>query len=260
MKETKRKLPEIIKDLQENKLTIQEISMKYDLSRNSISNINLGNTYFNKNIDYPIRKVRANPGLDNYYKAFVQHYCHLYNIKQLHIIVGKFNYNTIANMVNSEEKIPYTYNPQLETRRRVFDVIRTPRKEYLVSTQDTIELPDSIYIKFLARFNTPIADVIEIFLDIINNEGGVYKMSPLKTKDDIKQYLDWEGTQSSIIWFIKGVYYNRIKEVQGQKFYYDDFDISHFDNLLTKRESNIAKKMVQFETKENFTRRNTNEN
>lgn len=61
-------LNNIVNDLKENKLTILEISEKYDLAESTIYRINSGETHFNQNLIYPIRAVNGN-------RTAIKHYC-----------------------------------------------------------------------------------------------------------------------------------------------------------------------------------------
>ena len=255
MKGIKKILNDIILDLEREELSIKEIAEKYGVSKGTISNINNGKSHFNNNRKYPIRKARENRCINVYYKAFISHYNKHYNYKQLHIIISKFSYPTICDMARFVNKGDYGYNAELEERRKVFDIITTPNKKFLNSI-DKITFEDAIYIKFLARFNTKIEDVIYIFLDIINRESEVYQMIPLQTKEDVIKYLSWGGKQSSILWFIQGIYYNTIKNINNQPIFFDDFDIEkHFKDVLTTKQLKIAKEMLDFHTQENYLRR-----
>lgn len=51
-------LSNIIKDLKEDKLSIKKIAKKYNVSRDTISDINNGHSYVNKKLTYPIRKLK----------------------------------------------------------------------------------------------------------------------------------------------------------------------------------------------------------
>lgn len=53
-------LPNIIEDLRKSNMTQKEIAQKYNISQMTVSNINLGNRWYNKKISYPIRKNRQN--------------------------------------------------------------------------------------------------------------------------------------------------------------------------------------------------------
>ena len=50
----------IVKDLQESSLTQLEIGKKYSISKDSVTDINLGHTWHNPLISYPIRKKEKN--------------------------------------------------------------------------------------------------------------------------------------------------------------------------------------------------------
>ena len=50
----------VIQDLKDDKLSLAEIAKKYDCSPIIISYINTGKRYYNKNINYPIRKKDKN--------------------------------------------------------------------------------------------------------------------------------------------------------------------------------------------------------
>lgn len=253
MKRIQESLDSIINDLQHDELSIVEIANKYDVSRNTITNINNGTSYYNKDLTYPIRKVKKKKGYNYYYKAFVQHYYKQYGLKRLHIILSQFNYNTLNNWLK-EEIVPYSYNKELEERKFVFDCITKPRKEFITS-QNSITLRDAVYIKFLARFGVSLADVIYTFIDVINYEGGYYKLKPLKTKEDVEKYLDWGGTESRIIWYIKNVWYQKFYNYDNEPYYYNDFDLSVFNNILNEKELQIASEMMNCNTKENWKRR-----
>lgn len=53
-------LNQIIEDLKDNKLSLKEISIKFNCCENTITKINNGNHYYQDNIDYPIRKKNKN--------------------------------------------------------------------------------------------------------------------------------------------------------------------------------------------------------
>lgn len=53
-------LKEIYKDLEDSILSLEEIAKKYNVSYTTISKINRGITYFQKNYSYPIRKKKKN--------------------------------------------------------------------------------------------------------------------------------------------------------------------------------------------------------
>jgi hypothetical protein len=48
-------LEEIITDLIKNEVYIKDLSLKYHLSPEAISNINNGKHYYNPNLNYPLR-------------------------------------------------------------------------------------------------------------------------------------------------------------------------------------------------------------
>lgn len=48
----------IVEDLNQDKLSINQIAEKYNVSRDSISDINNGHTYYHDNFEYPIRKLK----------------------------------------------------------------------------------------------------------------------------------------------------------------------------------------------------------
>ena len=50
----------IVQDLKDDKLSLEEMSKKYNCSSCTISHINTGKKYYNKEIDYPIRKKNKN--------------------------------------------------------------------------------------------------------------------------------------------------------------------------------------------------------
>lgn len=259
MKGIKKLLNHIIADLEKEELSIKEIAEKYGVNKGTISNINNGKSYFDANRKYPIRDARENRCTNTYYKTFIAYYNKYYTYKQLHIMISKFSYPTICDMPKSVTKVIYGYNAELEERRKIFDIITTPNKKIL-SSIDKITFEDAIYIKFLARFGVKLEDIIYMFLNIINEESKVYQMIPLETKEDITKYLSWEGKQSSIIWFIQGIYYNTIKHINNQPIYFDDFDVEkYFESVLTVKQVKIAKEMLNFHTQENFLRRQ-NEN
>lgn len=256
MKGTKKLLNDIIADLEKEELSVKEIAEKYNLNRGTISNINNGKSYFDKNRKYPIRNARENRCTNTYYKTFVSYYSKHYSYKQLHLIISNFSYPTICSMgKGSTNSTIYGYNAELEERRKVFDIITKSNKNFITSI-DKITFEDAIYIKFLGRFGAKIEDIIFIFLDVINRESETYQMIPLKTKEDIVKYISWEGKQSSIIWFIQGIYYNTIKNIYDEPIYFNDFDIEkYFGSVLTEKQIAIAKEMLDFETQENYLRR-----
>ena len=47
----------IIDDLRDDKLTYFEIAKKYNINKNTVININLGKTLYNKYIKYPVREL-----------------------------------------------------------------------------------------------------------------------------------------------------------------------------------------------------------
>lgn len=49
-----------MQDLKDDKLSLEEMSKKYNCSSCTISHINTGKKYYNKEIDYPIRKKNKN--------------------------------------------------------------------------------------------------------------------------------------------------------------------------------------------------------
>lgn len=53
-------IQELIEDLKHSELTLQELAKVYNLSYATISNINRGLRYYNKELNYPIRKVTRN--------------------------------------------------------------------------------------------------------------------------------------------------------------------------------------------------------
>lgn len=52
---SKNELNNLIKDLIENKIFIKDLSKKYQLSREAISDINMGKRYYDSNLNYPLR-------------------------------------------------------------------------------------------------------------------------------------------------------------------------------------------------------------
>lgn len=53
----KEQINNIIKDLKEEKESLKELSIKYNVNISTISRINSGQTHYDKNINYPIRKT-----------------------------------------------------------------------------------------------------------------------------------------------------------------------------------------------------------
>lgn len=55
---TEEQYQQVYKDLIDNKLSLQEITDKYEMNLSSLSRLNNGHTYFHSTIDYPIRKTK----------------------------------------------------------------------------------------------------------------------------------------------------------------------------------------------------------
>ena len=51
-------LPFVINDIQNTKMSFKKIAKKYNVSNAIISDLNLGRSYYNKNINYPLRQTR----------------------------------------------------------------------------------------------------------------------------------------------------------------------------------------------------------
>lgn len=232
---------------------INDIADRYHVSRATVNNINIGKSH-KENILYPIRQSGNHYFTDNEV-AFIRYLAGLgYSAKQIHIIITKGSYSTISNIINYKtrpEEIEYKLDKFLEERREVFDFIVTPYPELINQFTSMITIDDAVYIKLLGRFMADLLDTLEIFLPIIESDmvGFTYK---IETREDIARYLEWGGTSFGTIWWIKSIFNNKINRIGEEFIHYDQFPIGRFKEVNFNVNLLIIKEMVEFETKENY--------
>lgn len=250
---SKKVVSQIKDDLENTEKTITEIAHQYEISRTTVMNINAGRTH-GENREYPIR---ANP--NNYFAkneiAFIQHLAFLgYSIKQIHIIMTKGSYSTIANILKpSSEKFKYKANSRLDRRRDIFDILVTPHAAFINSYSNILTYDDAVYIKFLGRFMANMVDVIYIYLPIMETEIMAMEY-PLESREDVKRYLEWGGTAIQNIWWIKNIYNNKVNNLEESPVFYNNFNIERFKQIDENIDLTIVEEMVNFRTKENYKR------
>lgn len=233
--------------------SIPEIAKKYNVSRASVNNINIGKSH-KEDILYPLRQP-ANYFFSDNEVAFIRHLSvEGYSAKQIHIIMCRGSYSTISNILGEKTRSNLgDYEPvdYLEERREIFDFIAAPKTEFINPFTDNITVDDAIYIKLLGRFMAPLLDTIEAFLPIIESNMVGYTY-PLETREDIAAYLEWGGTAFPTIWWIKGIFNNKINRIGDIAVHYDQFPIERFLEVEPNINLDIIKEMINFETKENY--------
>jgi hypothetical protein len=239
-------------------LTITDIAAKYNVSKATVNNINVGKSH-RENTIYPIRQSSNNYFSDNEV-AFIRKLSNAgYSAKQIHIILTKGSYSTISNILNKKtraEELEYVSDNFLEERLRVFNFISTPHTELINQHSNEITFEDAIYIKFLGRFMADLLDTLVAFLPIIEEDMIGFNF-PIEDREDLERYLEWGGTQFKTIWFIKNIFYNIINRIDEDLIYYNDFPIVRFKEVNPRINLLIVKEMVEFETKENYKKNHT---
>ncbi len=247
----------IKQDLLLTDLALGDIAKKHKVSRTSVVNINTGKSYPEQQFEYPIRSAQQTRLSDNE-ASFIKELVKLgYSAKQIHIILGKTSYTTISNVIQGKTRASaddYKPDGYLEKRKYTFDLIATPWPQFVNTYTDSITLEDAIYIKLLGRFMAPIEDVIEIFLPIIESDFVATEF-PIESREDLLKYLEWGGTRFPTIWWIKGIFVNKINNIQGEPIFYDDFAADQYLIIDEYADIELIKEMIAFETKENFKRR-----
>lgn len=106
----------VYKDLIDNKLTIQEIAQKYNMSIGTMSRLNNGIHYFHSNITYPIRKTKVNTsGIYNCNSKFSQQDINnIYNLLQFSLNISikdiAKQYNVYASTIQNINNGKTYYN------------------------------------------------------------------------------------------------------------------------------------------------------
>lgn len=241
---------EIKECLENTDLSYREIAKQFNCSTSTISSINNGQTYTEERT-YPIRNTTSS--LTDNERAFC---CKLfkegYTVKQIHIILSKGSYSTMANVVKGRGE--YIYDEVLEKRRQTFDIITTPSEVFINTLSYDLTIHDFVYIKFLSRMNVSLNDILVLYMPLINYPT-MFSNYPIKTLDDIQRYIEWGGTKNKIIYWILQVYYNKVNTYNNEKFYYNDININRFLKLSQSLDLQIVKEMLNFETKDNFKQR-----
>lgn len=185
MKTTKSNLDFIYKDLQENILTFEDISNKYEISLTSLYRINNGKTFKKDGYEYPLRQGHIIPK-DQILKSFISTYQEIYTPAQFNIMLkGLADYNTIYNYYNIKNKTSYIKDANgimelYENRRAIFNVLITPHPELLQKSKgieegelNPISLHDAQYLKLMSRLNNGgkigIENYLMLFIDEIND-------------------------------------------------------------------------------------------
>lgn len=243
----------IKKDLLTTENTINEIAERYQVSKATVNNINIGKSH-KEDILYPIRQPSNYYFADNEV-AFIRYLAEEgYSAKQIHIILTKGSYSTISNIIGYKtrpEEYTYIKDKFLEERKYIFDFIASPHTELINPFTDSITYEDAVYIKLLGRFMADLLDTLEAFLPIIESDmvGFSYQIT---TRKDLETYLEWGGTAFSSIWWIKSIFNNKINRIKEQIIHYDKFPIVRFREIDPNINLIIIKEMIEFETKENY--------
>ena len=240
----------IINDLSNTTLTINEIAIKYNVSRGTVNNINSGKTHNRNNLCYPLRKTKVILTLNEC--AFIKELSEIFNAKQIHIILGKASYSTISTIINDNKKYPeYQSDLYLDKRLSTFMKLLEPNKNLVNNYSYNLTIQDMNYIQFLGRIGADLNAVLYAFIELIEFETSFLKY-PIKTKEDLEKYLTWNGNNSQIILWIKNIYTRKIKKYKKLDINYLNIDADFFTKAYKDIDLEIVNSIINFNSKENY--------
>ena len=190
-------LENLYNDLASTTISIEELAKKYGVSSASIHNIDKGKTHYNSSLSYPIRKEPARATINPNKIAFLQLYKNTYKPSVMAAIL-EINYETACKYYAAEpQSLTYTYDPTIEERKYVVDVMAEPRPEFIHDYGDNgITWNDAVYFKLLYTLNKDEAAIVWCYKKWLDTEfiGETYPIAA--SIDDIRRYLEWDGTKS----------------------------------------------------------------
>ena len=241
----KEEINQIKLELRRNDLSITDIAALHHITPATVHNINQGRSYHDAAIEYPIRSVSIVNRIPPEKIAFINKYKHLYKPLVMSLIID-VGYETVLKYYAAPLEIGYEYNDQLEFRRRVIDKMSKPREELIHDYGDlTLTWEDAVYFKFLYTINRDEAAIIWAYKKWLDQEFVVQNYPITASIEELRRYLEWDGSKSKLIWFIRGIGNGKIKSIQTignttKDFYYNDFDITLLRPYMSKDEFNLA--------------------
>ena len=282
----------IVKMLIEQK-KIKDIATHYDVSTSLVSNVNNGRPkYVNKyEFVFPINK-NTKHNLEVYdkcyndetvsnkenVKCFVNFAAEKYNltIKQLHIIVGDYSYNSINNWLSDDRysAADYKQDKRLEYRLEQYMKMLTPICS-LILGNGFIYNEQIAYAKWLGRHN---ADRLQVYgclkyfynkeIELSNNLArlnGDTELEMLKTPEDVERYRDmrkdilgmeYKQEHREVQVFMKAFHnkqHNRGN--MSQYITYNDFDLGLLQEHIPGLDIKLVVEFTNFETRDNYIKR-----
>ena len=245
-------LEQLYNDLASTTLPIEELAKKYGVSAATIHNIDKGKTHHNSALSYPIRKEPARATINPNKIAFLQLYKNMYKPSVMAAIL-EINYETACKYYAAEsQSFTYIHDSAIEERKYVVDVMAEPRPEFIHDYGDSgLTWNDAVYFKFLYTLNKDEAAIVWCYKKWLDTEF-IDETYPITASiDDLRRYLEWDGTKSKLIWFIRGIGNGKVKTVQvsGGKtkdFFFNDFEIRRFRPYLTEEQFRIAEDIIDY--------------
>ncbi len=260
---TLKQAKEILYDMYYNGFSNEKITEVYGINERQIYNLRSGKTFPKiprpetpKAVAKIVKENRVKNKMSEVERSFISTLRkHGLGVKQIHIIVGNYTYDTIMR-VSKEASRPYTLGelPELDARLETFELMCVPYEGMVNQVESRLTFSDFVYMVFLARMNVPFEKALRAFREPIEFETSVWE-NPIQTEEELLKYLSWGSTKSKVISILGNIHKNKIKEFDGKRFYFDDVSLKELSRCCPDLNLSIARDIIEFETQEGYKRR-----
>lgn len=244
----KEQVKELQRLLRDSDIPITHLAKQFNCTAATVHNINKGATHHDPAIDYPIRKESYHAATDTNKLGFLYKYKSQYKPSVMAAIL-ELNYQTVLKYYNEPTQYPYQYDAAIERRKDVLDIMAQPREELFHQYGDiNVTIEDAVYFKFLYTIQKDEALIVAAYHNWLELEFPIQDYPIAATIEDIRKYLEWDGTKSKLIWFIRGIGNGKIKSVGNNTIRYTDFEMRRLRRYMSEEDFQIALDLFAYNT------------